>query len=35
VRISISADIVVTLREQANVEFLMPSITRWGKVALS
>lgn len=34
-RISISSDIVVTLREQANVEFLMPNISRWGKVALS
>jgi uncharacterized protein (TIGR02466 family) len=35
VRISISADIVVTLREQANVEFLMPNVAKWGKVALS
>ena len=31
-RISISADIVVTLREQAKVEFLMPSIARWGRI---
>lgn len=35
VRISLSADIVVTLREQANVEFLMPSITKWSQVRLS
>ena len=34
-RISISADIVVTLREQANVEFLMPNINQWGKITLS
>lgn len=32
-RISISADIVVTLREQANVEFLMPSIKKWSRIA--
>lgn len=32
VRISISADIVVTLREQANVEFLMPSIKKWSRI---
>jgi uncharacterized protein (TIGR02466 family) len=35
VRISMSADIVVTLREQANVEFLMPSIKKWSLVGLS
>jgi uncharacterized protein (TIGR02466 family) len=34
-RISISADIVATLREQANVEFLMPSLKKWSPVVLS
>jgi uncharacterized protein (TIGR02466 family) len=31
-RISIAIDIVVTLREQSTVEFLMPSIDKWGKI---
>jgi uncharacterized protein (TIGR02466 family) len=35
IRISIAADIVVTLREQTNVEFLMPNIDKWGKITLS
>ena len=34
-RMSMAADIVVTLREHANVEFLMPNIANWGKVAWS
>ena len=34
-RISISADIVVTLRERANVEFLMPNISNWNQITLS
>ena len=32
VRISISADIVVTLKERVSVEYLMPAIGEWGKV---
>ncbi len=32
VRISISADIVVTLKERVAVEYLMPCIGEWGKV---
>ncbi len=35
VRISIAADIVVTLKEQTNVEFLMPNTDNWKKFALS
>ena len=32
VRISVSADIVVTLKERVSVEYLMPSIGEWGKI---
>ena len=35
VRMSMAADIVVTLREHANVEFLMPNIANWGKISWS
>ncbi len=31
-RISISSDIVVTLREPQNVEFLMPNVNQWQKI---
>ena len=31
-RISIAADIVVTLKEQVSVEFLMPSVGEWVKI---
>ena len=31
-RISIAADIVITLKEQVSVEFLMPSVGEWVKV---
>lgn len=35
VRISIAADIVVTLKEQTNVEFLMPNTENWKKFTFS
>ena len=31
-RISISSDIVVTLREAQNVEFLMPNVDQWQRI---
>ncbi len=34
-RISITSDIVVTLRESQNVEFLMPNVDQWQKITES